>query len=986
MKKKLIALASFLGLAAITLSSCGGTERNTSTPYGNLNMDEVVATALDNQYSITNKTFYNKLRYNSNTIVTNQIKKALYKKELAAITELFKANSINDLSDTTKNLIVPTKDNKKLFELTGTELLTKENQKVGCTSNYDVIKMNLMQSVNGSLSSSIFSTQDSDTIKKKTDTERNTAIKTYIVQSARKGINLTKEDLAFTYPASESNYKIITFTNLQTDKFARIIDSTLLTEAEKLSSQNALYQIADLEYVKAYDADEDDEDTKNSYYLYKDSSIETTYESSYQTFGTYHAIVIQFNSRKEAIELVNKLKNNDGIDFTNLQSLDAALDAYVKLYNEYYSYKQVTSYNDERFSFTVNEVANGFSDVSNNIKTLIQDTLEDGDYLIEPRNISDKYVMAIRFDTKYDVSGTNEETKYSELNDTLKKEYTTKIKYNTLITNSSSYISTNLKSNIYNRSNNSDTNDDIFIYDPFFENKFYSTYSTDYNLIDKSKFNNDLIFSIDDYKYSVSDLYNEASLEFSNSILTNYFELEYAYKYYSEFVDTDTHDSNVETLETAISDFEGGKNTSYDKEIGLETFLLSSYGYTTKDEIIKYYYDASSCLSNYISKKVFTDWAIKNSDNTYSYDTKLETSGILYNLLNEGNNKYSDLFNINLDHFLINIDDDGDGSPDDPDEFIKSMTEQEKDDFQNAVVELARALYTEATYQKYDGNSLYKILTFIKSQYENGEKLKSDSSKSWDDYKKYNFLITVEQLASSGDITQDTVSNFVKPFADYVKGVYKTCVDNSVSTKYENGTFYYYNTDTKEGNVMTSATDITTDTLCKTVYGYHVLILNSYSKANETEYTESEDSSGVQSKIQVLIKEDSDDSSNNIYVTMNSYNEVANKVSFNQFFIYYVQKANGVESSLSSDISSLLSSMYDDVISTYTSNNFQTFLLLNKLNITSTNTTIKGILDSEKTYYANLVCDYADSADVNNDGNIYYNWVFGNLDWTRPEK
>ena len=55
MKKKLIALTSLFGLAAITLTSCGGSTRNVTTPTGNLKMDDVVATALDNQYSISKR-------------------------------------------------------------------------------------------------------------------------------------------------------------------------------------------------------------------------------------------------------------------------------------------------------------------------------------------------------------------------------------------------------------------------------------------------------------------------------------------------------------------------------------------------------------------------------------------------------------------------------------------------------------------------------------------------------------------------------------------------------------------------------------------------------------------------------------------------------------------------------------------------------------------------------------------------------------------
>ncbi len=1021
MKKKFIGFGALLALAGLTLASCGQSTRNSTTPYGDLQLDSVVATAKDNAYKMTTETYYNKLRYNGSTLVTDKIKEALYAKELAAIKDLFASNSIADLKAETVSLLIPTKDDKKLFTLDGTELLSESYLAAGCNNNYDVIKFTLENTVNANVSTSIFSTQSSESIESKTDVERNKAIKTFITTNARKGITIAATDLAFTYPADDSDFKIVKFTNVHDAKFADLVNPVLLSEAEKLSAQNALYQIADLEYIKAYNADEDDSETKNSNYIFKDTTIEDTYESSYQKFGTYHAVLIQFNSRKEAMDTINNLKANNGIDFKAIAAnvsakakayneaaeadkdakkaeyeaaIAEAKDAYKTLYNTYYAYKTVDSLDLDKFYYRNNLNKNDFSDLSEDITTLIQTTLEDNQLLAEPRNVSNKYVMALRLDTVYDVSGNSEEKKYANLSDDEKALYTTKIKYNTLIANASSYTSTNFKSMVYSRSNNDNKNDDIFIYDPIFEYKFYSSYSSDYTLIDKANFNNNLILKIDDYTYSVADFYKEASKTYSNSIITNYFELEYAYTYYDDYVDSDTHDSNVETLTTAINDFNAGKNSSYDKELGEANYLLLNYGYTKKDDIIKYYYDAQTCLTSYNSKKVFESWA-KATDTGYTYADNLDTAGTLFNILTEGNKTYTDLFSINLDHFLINIDDDGDGSPDEPKKFLSKMsTDAEREDFKNAVVELARALYTEASNAAYEDNSLYKILTFIKSQYEEGATLKSDPTKTWDDYKKYNFLITVEQLASSGDITQSSVSNFVTPFADYVKGVFATCVDsnNSISTSYSNGKFIYYDTVNKTGNLITSADQITMDTLCETVYGYHVLILNSYSKAKETKYTSSDDSSGVQKAIQLLIKEDSDNSDNNIYITIDSYNEETNKVSFNQFLIYYIQKANGVESSLSSNISTLLSSMYDNIISTYTSSNFQNVLLLDLLNIKSDDATIQATVTAERSYYANLVCDYADNNDPKNNGSIYYSWVFdaegkpNTTSWVRPEK
>ena len=987
MKKKIFALTPVLAFAGLALAGCSSSTRNSTTPYGDLDLNAEVAKATvgDSTYVLNNGLYYNRLRFSGNTLVTNQIKKALYAKELAAVNEVLKTESLDKVSDATKALLIPTKNNKKLFELDNDELLTEAFELLGVTNNYGVIRQTLLNTLNQNLSSYVFSATSSKEIAKKTESEKAKLIKTYIINQARKGINLKDTDLEYDLADDDNKFDIISFKNITSDALAPVLSDLMLKQAETLSSQNALHQIADQEYIKNYDADEDDDYTKNTgYYLYKDSSIESSYESSYQTYGKYHAIIIQFNSRKEAYNAVA------GINFKDL-TLDEAKAAYVALYNKYYAYKTVTDADDSRFEYVINENENSFSDLSDDVKNLIQSTLEDGDYLTEPRNLNNKYVMALRFDTVYDVSGTKDEKKYSDLDDDEKALYAIKYKYKSLINTAVSYADTNFKSMIYNRSNDTDENNDIFIYDPLFEHKFYNTYSTDYKLIDKSKFDSNLILKIDDYKYSVKDFYEEATKAYSNTVLTDYFKLEYTYKFYDEYVDSDTHNTNVETLETAIKDFEADKNASYSKYIGLETFLLNNYGYNNKEDVIKYYYDAQTTQSSYMSKKVFTDWVVKGDDGTYTLkDANSQDLKALYNLLSEGNKKYKDLFNINIDHFLINIDDDGDGSPDDPDEFLKGKSDAEIKDFEDAVIELARALYTEALYSTYKDNSLYKVLSYIKTQYEQGATLESDKTKNWDYYKqKYNFLLTVEQLASNGDITQDSVSNFVKPFADYVKGVFKTCVANSVSTPITNGNFYVYNTETKEGNVINTAEDatkITKDTICKTVFGYHILVLNSYSQAKETAYTAEDDSTAVQKNIQLLIHEDKDDSSNNIYVTMDSYNTDKTKISFNQFFIYYIQKANGVESSLSSNISTLMSSMYDDVISQYTSSNFQTVLLLDLLKINSGNETIKTIIDNERKYYANLVCSYADNNDPNNNGDIYYDWVFTNMDWTRPAK
>jgi len=1016
MKKKLFLASLMVGAAALTLSSCGSSTINSATPTGGLNLDATVAKAKD--YTLTTRDYYNQLRYNASSLVSSKIEKALYQKEYNAILELFKNPTLtSNVSEETRKLLVLQNDNP-LYSLT-------DNTFDDTLTNYEYFHKELIKTINNTLANAVYSTQSAKAIDKLSQKEKDIKIKTFIVSMARKNITLTASDLAYTTPTDNPN-DIIEFTNLSNEKLSSVIDDYLLTEAKNLAAKNALYKIADKEYIKEYNAAEDDEETKNSNYLFKDETLEDAYDNTYKTYGTYKIILIQFNSRKEALDAIN------GYDFSSLTTLDEKKDKYLELYNNYHNYQAALDFTNEKFTYTISKDKNDFNGLSDNIKVLLQTTLEDGDILTEPRNIDGKYVMAMKYDSSYDYEDSEGEAiKWDQLKTTLNEEdynkLITKIKYYTIDGAASTYQSTVTKSRIYERENNDDKNDDVFIYDPVFEYRFENQYNDDYEYIDAANFNNNLIFKIDDFEYTVTDFYKDASNLHASSIITNYFELNYAYEYYDEFIDSDTHNSNADTLSDAISTFNNGNNDSYDKNIGLDNYLLLSYGYTTKDDVLKYYYDAKECLSDYKSKKVFKEWAVASEDGKYTYNADLATSGSLYNLLTQGNSNYNDIFNINIDHILINIDADGDGSPDDPEVFLKDLTQIERTNFENAVVELMRAIYSEATYiaKKVD-KKLFDISTYIKTQYEEGNDLQSDNSKNWDDYKTYNFLLTVEQLASSGDITQDSVSSFVVPFKEYVENVFKVCEDSSsILTSYTYGRFIYYQGYKKatgtaidgatyyeksgydyikkdvqvgddvsdlyitedSGNLLSDDPTnldtnlITMDTLCPTSFGYHLLILNSYKAASKTKYTQSEDDkSGSQSAIELLLYEDSDDSSKNIYITTDSYNDQETQANFKQFLIWYIQKANGASSSLDSDIDTLMGYLFSGVYNTYTSDNFQNVLLIDYLNITVEDENIKNVVSAERNFYANLVTGYDDTSD-------YYNWVFSKtLIWNRPDQ
>ena len=1018
--KKLLLGTALAALTTITLSSCGGgTTRNTVTPYGTLNskLNDTIATA-DNNLTMTVGQYYTQLRKNGYDVITNAINKNIYKDEYTVTKALFenatRADFINSLGKDKLSMLEYT-DEKDESKTAQSKLFDLTTDSEAANDKYLSLRKKLVKAITTSISSDIFGASSAKSISKLTDEDISKDLERYVDTLASEGIYIETTDIKYDLPTDTTYFNdvddLVTFTNSTFEKLSSKIESYILQQAKYLAGRRALYKIADEEYV--YDEDSEN-DVKNSNYLFKDKQIKDYYENNYKNHGEYKAIIIQFNSRKDAMEAINSLKNDpvNPVDFNNIQTLDEAKEAYLRLYNYYYDYKNVASADDDAFDYVVNKDKDELNDLSSDISVLIKSTLENGEFLKEPRNINNKYVMALHISTDYTYNA-GDSTKQAEL-DSFDEEKRVEIE-NTIkediLFSTISYSST--------VDNERFENAKIKIYDPYFENSFYNSYSDSYELVTSTiEASSNDIFTIGDYKYTVEDFYNDASKKYANTIITNYFELEFAKSYYEKYVslyliDSDLASDNETTLDEAIGKFNNNENSTYPKEVGLETYLLGTYGYTNKSDVLEYYYKATKALSTYNSMMIYDSWRSSgtNADGQYYLSEDAENS-FLKNLLATGNNNYSDIFSINLDHMLINIDDDDDGNPDDPDDFLFGKTDEEKEAFENAVIKLARAIYLESINTIYKNSTIYETLLYIKTQYEEGNKMNSpfefDNNgtvvvvDNWDDFKKlnkYNFLLTIEKLASSDNITESSVSNFVVPFKKYVINLYKsvssmnstedpyrkTDSSNSDTYEYENGKYFLYNTATKTGTFATDEADaalITKDTLCKTSFGYHILLINSYDKKDYLTYT---DASEYQKNIELVLRTytDSDDKTQNITLNISSVNETtdATEASFNQFFIYYVQKNTGASTSLDTEIYSLMEKLFSDTITNYSSSTFQKYLLDSKLNIkfsTETEILTNKVFTANLTKLKNTFIGYDKESK-------YISWVDGTLTWTRPE-
>ncbi|MDE7212984.1 MAG: hypothetical protein K2N42_00215 [Anaeroplasmataceae bacterium] len=419
---KLFLLCS-AGLLALSVASCDKREvRNTSVPLGNLDTSAVVASNGD--VELKNDLYYSRLRSKGYSTVLNQIKKSLFAGEVEYV-----KSQIN-LSDS-----VVTDEEQDLFDSYAREIYGSASQ-----------------------------TQIEDLEEE----DKDKAIQKYIDNAYLKGITVTKENcLSYTFVDEK-----IKFTYIPQE----VIDEKLVGLAQDKAAKDALDKIVDEEKI----TDEDNKVIVNSNYI-SDTNYSSYYNNHQKTYGTYRAIIIQFNNLNEARNVIASVEAEMGHSLLDNDADIYALEFYVKLYNRYYNYRTPLNVNtpfdnsseDSKTLFIVNKDKNELSEMSSAISNLVTTTLdEDGSYIRQPFNQNNKYVMIYRGATEFELNKTYNITPYNE-----------QVEWNTLKENTTAYdeIKAEIRDNLIDDkiSTYSGTvlekrlkNSEIEIYDPYFEYQF----------------------------------------------------------------------------------------------------------------------------------------------------------------------------------------------------------------------------------------------------------------------------------------------------------------------------------------------------------------------------------------------------------------------------------------------------------------------------------------------------------------------------------
>jgi hypothetical protein len=241
-------------------------------------------------------------------------------------------------------------------------------------------------------------------------------------------------------------------------------------------------------------------------------------------------------------------------------------------------------------------------------------------------------------------------------------------------------------------------------------------------------------------------------------------------------VDDDAYEDYEEQFEDIISAFSSDSYSSYPASMGREAFLLVAFGADTNEEAINQLYVYPDLREQFLN-----DYESHFSNATSTiYEKFAELSALQYD-----NEK-----SITVSHLLIYFDQDFDGTPDDPAEYLETLSVDQQTEIMAGLKSLVEEVYYRAgLYTDFEAgltaiaeefNETGRILRGSFGDELTGELIDLQPELYWAEYRQLGFnmkfeAITSEITNSSNTITNSSVLDDV--FYDRAISIYDTLVE-----------------------------------------------------------------------------------------------------------------------------------------------------------------------------------------------------------------
>ena len=362
-----------------------------------------------------------------------------------------------------------------------------------------------------------------------------------------------------------------------------------------------------------------------------------------------------------------------------------------------------------------------------------------------------------------------------------------------------------------------------------------------------------------------------------------------------EYTITDDEMDDFKTqFEDIITAFSGNSYSSYPASMGREAFLLVAFGAETNEEAINQLYVYPELRNQYLE-----DYESHFSNaNSSIYEKFAQLSALQYD-----NQK-----SIQVSHLLIYFDFDADGSPDDPTEYLATLSEASVDEIYTGLENLITAVYDRlGKYTDFQAG-----LTAIAEEFndtgriergsfglEDGEYIDLQPELYWAEYRQLGFNLKFETISmditnSSNIITNSSVLDEV--FYDRAIELFDILAD----TPDDDSKFPYldfYDQITYETGLEVSDLESV-----QSSFGWHMIMAESTGEKDSAMYSALDD-------------EDNDYIDSDL--NLNAYNERADTLLASQIEYYLVLNATDEGAAIPSDVSTAINTYLQPVLTKY---------------------------------------------------------------------
>ncbi len=432
----------------------------------------------------------------------------------------------------------------------------------------------------------------------------------------------------------------------------------------------------------------------------------------------------------------------------------------------------------------------------------------------------------------------------------------------------------------------------IDIYDPVI--RIIYAQNTDYTGTESSK-SGDNVAKVNDTFITVDELYTRLEKAYGINLAYDILVNQFLSNSDTYTVDDDTINDYQEQFETIITSFTSDSYApTYPASMGRQAFLLVAFGAETNAEAINQLYVYPDLRQQYI------DDIENHFDNT--------NSSIYQKFSQLAEQQYEFDKGINVSHLLVYVDQDGDGSPDDPADYLDSLSATAAAAVEQGVIDLVDYVFDHAG----DYRSLSSGLSTLASNYASAIRLERGrydatpyeviDEDEWVDYRLLGLNLKFENISSeitnasnmmSGSMVLDEV------FYDRAIELY----DNLYDMRDQDGLLPYL--DLYDEFTYDGINDISQLDVVKSSFGWHFILVTSIADKTSAMLSASDDTDGD------YIATLDDESTINLYNESNDY-PTANQIE------YYLKSQDAEESFMfDSTVQSSISTYFSPVLEIY---------------------------------------------------------------------